>query len=61
MLAPSYDYIKIFSVAGAVCANGALACKPPTVAEPSSALLFGLALVGLIAASRRRVIATLRT
>jgi hypothetical protein len=58
----SYDYIKIFSVAGALCANSALACKPPTtVAEPSSAMLVGLALVGLMGwPSRRRVIAMLR-
>jgi MYXO-CTERM domain-containing protein len=55
----SYDYVKIFSVAGAVCATNALGCAstPATVAEPSSALLLGLALVGLIAyRSRRRLI-----
>jgi PEP-CTERM motif len=58
----SYDYIKIFSVAGAVCAHGALGCKPPTVPEPSSALLVGLGLVGLMGwRGRRRLIATLRT
>jgi hypothetical protein len=57
----SYDYVKIFSVAGLVCGNNSRACTP-MVAEPSSAMLFGLTLVGLMAwSSRRRLHALPRT
>jgi hypothetical protein len=54
--ATSYDYVKIFSIAGLICSNNNVACSstPQMVAEPSSALLFGLTLVGLIAWSSRR-------
>ena len=59
----SYDYVKIFSIAGLVCTNNTVSCSktPQTVPEPNSAVLFGLTLIGLIAwSSRRRLNTTLQ-